>query len=159
LISQEESGLTASEYGYLASAFRDPLVSVVLQQRSLTFSDRAEAGGVGTNDVEETFDACVVGDVLLRAWAVTGGMFIESLASEDSGNQSWSTGAETLSIDTSVQISFSTVETGTTTRLFFYDGSTIKYIETADSGASWGSAQTVSAQANVKFLASTGLNV
>jgi hypothetical protein len=147
VIQSSEVALTLSQYADLISLTNDPAYQVILEQYSLSPTAKG-AGGAGV--VYDNFDAEVCNDVVIRAWATTNTITVETLASEDSVDQSWSQQSLTAASIGPVPISIGV--SGDTVRIFWNDGSTIYYFESTDKGSTWGSAQTVASLDGVRFL-------
>lgn len=153
--STEVSGWVAGAYSAFISATGDPAFGVSLEQYNLSLALRAAGGGAG--GTLATFDAIVCGSVLIRAWPDTDKIVVETMATEDSVNQSWSSQNVTATdIDTTVAISLAV--SGDNARVFWYDGDTVKYNDTTDNGATWGAADTVVAVPDLEFLAAATLS-
>lgn len=153
MILQSESGLTSQEYSDVVAAFGDPIAKVSLEQYSLSLVQQV-GGGAGAANT--SFDAIVVGDVVVRAWATTDTITVEALASEDAGDEAWaSQNLTATNIDLDVGLTLAA--SGDTVRVFWWDGTTIKYFESLDNGTTWGAAQSVYAKGNVYLLAATSL--
>jgi len=153
MILQAESGLNPTEYANMIAAFGDPIARVTLEQYSLSLTDQP---GGGSGSANTSFDAIVVNDVIVRVWATANTITVEALASEDSGDESWSSQNLTATnIVTTVGLTLAS--SSNTVRVFWWDGTTIKYFESTDKGASWGAAQSVYAKSNVYLLAATSL--
>lgn len=152
---------TQSELGWLQAQYDDftsnpelPIFRVELQQYSLSLVDKQGGGGAG--GINSSFDAVVVGDVLVRVWAATDTIYVETRASEDAGDTTWSQQSLTATgIDTSVPLSL--VTSGNTVRIFWYDSDEIRYFESTNEGASWGASTLVTSAAEVIFLGATQL--
>jgi hypothetical protein len=153
MILQSESGLSPADYASMIAAFGDPIARVTLEQYSLSLTQQAGGGAGAAN---ESFDAIVVGDVVVRAWATTNTITVEALASEDDSDQSWSSQNLTAtSIDTDVGLSFAS--SGDTVRVFWWDGSFLRYFESTDKGSSWGPSTPALSKSTAYKLAATSL--
>ncbi len=149
----EVSGWIANAYDAFISETGDPAFGVSLEQYNLSLALRY-SGGAGSNLA--TFDAIVCGSVLVRAWPDTDKVVIETMVTEDSVNQTWSSqNVVATDIDTTIAISLAV--SGNTVRIFWYDGDTVKYNESVDNGAAWGGITTASAIADLEFLAASAL--
>lgn len=151
--TSEELGWTQDAYNGFVSEIGDLAFSFVIEAYDVDLSIITQAG-VGTPSEVNTLDAAVATDVVIRIWNVTGAIRVGRLLSEDGGDQNWTETQITASgLDTSVAPSI--VTNGDTARIFWYDGTSVKYFESTDKGSSWGSAQTVGALSDVEFLAAT----
>ena len=154
MIQQNESGLNPTQYAALLAAFEDPSVSVVLQQYSLSLTEQS-AGGSGTTS-SSSFDAIVCNDVVIRGWATGSGIVIETLTSEDAGDQTWSAQTLTASgIDIGAGVSFAV--SGDTVRVFYYSGGWVRYFASTDKGVAWGTSVAVVQRGSIHKLAATAL--
>lgn len=153
MITLSDSGLTSDQYNALKEAYGDPAVNVMLEQYSLSLTSQAGGGG---GAAYTNFDAIVVNDVIVRVWATANTINVETLASEDSGDQAWSSQALTATnIDTDVNLTLA--ESSDTVRVFWWDGTNLRYFESTDKGSSWGTSQAVGAVASVHLIAATSL--
>lgn len=154
MIIQGESGLTSDQYNALLAATGDPTLKVTLEQYTPKF---ALHDSDGCGEVIANFDAIVSGTVLVRAYQYTADQIqIDTLASEDGGDQAWAT---QILVATNVvsTVVISLAITGNSVRVFWYDGTNIKYHESADNGANWGAAQTTLAVSDLTLLAATSM--
>lgn len=155
LITKTELGWTQDAYNSFQSETGDPTLQFVLEAYTLQLSNWADLEGAGTDD--NTLDAVVAGDAVVRVWLGSNTIYVNTLASEDVSGQSWqqNTIAEA---DLHEGVPPSLVSSGDTVRVFYYTVSgAIEYRESADKGENWGAAQTVASIADVKFIAATTL--
>lgn len=155
MITETESGLTTAQYNNLMAAVGDPTINLVLEQYSPVFASHDSAGGAGA--AQDSFDAVVCGDVIVRAtYSAADTITIETLATEDGGDQAWaSQNLVATNIDSVIPVSLAV--SGNTVRVFWYDGTNIRYFESVDKGTNWGASTAVGAVADVSFLAATTL--
>lgn len=156
MILQGDTSLTPPEYARLLTAVRSPTLTVTLERYSLQFGAHDSSGSAA---VEDCFDAIVAGTNLLRVWSDAANQITyQTMPSEDAGWQAWNAAGNLVAagIDASVVISLAV--TGAQARVFWYDGTNIKYFESNDSGVNWGAAQQVGAVASVTHLAATSPN-
>ena len=155
MITQEESGLTVSQYNSLASAYQDPAFRIVLSQYSFDFSTITDTGS-GYGDQNDTFDADMFDNgTIVRAWIGDDGrLYVETLPSEDNQQQTW-TQVSYLAEDASTDMHVSVVCEGTTGRVFWYENYSVKYVESTDSGSTWGSVQNALEESGVVFIAAS----
>jgi len=115
----------------------------------------------GHTSVIDQFDALVCDQALIRVYrSAADTLTVDRLQSEDSGDHSWSTqNLVATSISATVPPSLYAQPRGgdNDVRVFWYDGTNIKYFESLDEGVTWGAAQQVGVVANVTFLAATDL--
>lgn len=155
MIEQSVLGWAADTYNDLVSETGDIVVSVTLEQYSLSLTEVTDAGA-GAGSSLDTADAIVVGETVVRAWPDTDKIVVETLPAEEHAYQSWSSQDVTATgIDTDVQISLAV--SGNTIRAFFYDGTNIKYVESTNAATNWGAAQTVGAKSSVKYLGAAAI--
>lgn len=154
MILQGETSLSVPQYAALLTATGDPTLKVTLEQYTPKFASH-DSDGCG--EVIANFDAIVSGTVLIRAYQYTADQIqIDTLASEDGGDESWAT--QTLVATSAVStVVISLAVSGNTVRVFWYDGTNIKYHESLDNGANWGAAQTALAVSDLTLLAATSL--
>lgn len=166
MITKTESGLTQPQYEKLRDLYGllgiggDVSYQVMLEQYAPEFSLHDTVGGRSSTTC---FDAAVSGTWLVRVAAgsfsdIGGGAIsniaVERLSSEDVGDQIWQTQYVSVSaFDASVPLSLGV--TGNAIRVFWYDGTSIRYNESLDNGATWGAEQVVEALADVEALAAT----
>lgn len=105
----------------------------------------------------DSFDACVATN-LIRAFSDSGTLTVDTATLSSVPTLSFT--EQTLATNVSGLLeNVSLVSDGVlTARLFYSDGSNIKYYETTDGGLNWGAAQTVGAVSDVHHLAATDLN-
>jgi len=147
-------------YDNFVSDTGDPVFQFLLEAYSLSISSVSEVSGSGYAPVSEV-DAIVCGDTIIKAWVVDpwaqgGGLHIATLADEDAADQTWT---EQILIDVNLDetVPPSLAVDGNTARVFYYDGTSIEYFESADKGATWGASQSVQAINNCTFIAATTL--
>ena len=151
----EESALSwpVGVYDLFVSEWRNPDIEVTLEQYSLSITTTVQAG-VGTVSSDETLDAILCGDVIIRAWKGTDEVKFGRLLSEDSGDQSWT---ESQLSATDITIAPTLAVDGNTIRVYFFDGTHIRYYESTDKGASWGASQSFIEIGNRCLLLHPGL--
>ena len=158
MILKEETSLTDLQYTALQVAVDDPSVQVTLRQYTPAFSLHDSDGHTSVID---QFDALVCDQALIRVYrSAADTLTVDRLQSEDSGDHSWSTqNLVATSISATVPPSLYAQPRGgdNDVRVFWYDGTNIKYFESLDEGVTWGAAQQVGVVANVTFLAATDL--
>ena len=161
MILEGESGLGAGPYANLKAATGDPTLEVTLMQYSL---------GLTLHDIDgpsclRTFDAIVCDDVLIRAGRTAiNTLSIQTLATEDGGDEAWSAIAELPATGISDEIAVSLVTDGANTvRVFYYDAGTsqIEYFENGAKGVgnagTWGATALCMMVPHVVGLAATTL--
>lgn len=157
MISASDAGITQSQHDDLMMETGDPIISFVLEQYSPSISEMMDSGdGAGSSLV--SFDAIVCDDVIVRAWAETDKVIVETLPSEDAGDQSWAT-VDVAATDIDVAIPISLAVSGSSVRVYWYNGTSIKYNDSADKGSAWGAASTAIAVTSLQFLAAPSLDV
>lgn len=159
MITQEESGLTGDQYAALQGIVHDPTYKIVASRFNLAFSEIGAGTATASADTDQT-DACVVGGHGLRVRTNGNTLYVDRWPNigQASATAGWDTEGAALvwsGVDSSVPPGL--ISSGDTVRVFFYDGTSIKYVESTDAGESWGSPQTAVAQANVIYLAPTKL--
>jgi hypothetical protein len=153
MITDTEASLTTAEWEALRDETGNLYYNVTVEQYAPEWESHDTVGG---RDHSTCFDATVCNDTLIRATGTTDTITIDTLASEDAGDQSWSTQDITATgIDTSISVSL--VVSGNTARVFFYNGSVILYCESADKGSTWGAATIALAVSDVEHISATGL--
>jgi hypothetical protein len=151
MITASDLGWTQQQVDDFAAEYGDPTFQFLLEPYSMDVSTTSDPGK-GTVPVNNTLDAILCDDTIVRAWNGTDQVIVGRLLNEDGGGQDW--GQITLTatnLDEDVPPSLGV--SGTTVRVFWYDGSEIKYHESSNEGGSWGSATTALAVANVIYLA------
>lgn len=161
MILQGESGLGAEDYAALRDATGDASLEVELQQYSL---------GLTLHDMDgpsclDTFDAIVCGDTIVRAgYTAADTLTVQSLATEDGGDENWSVVANLAATGISSTLAVSLATDGVNTvRVFYYDAAAeqIEYFENAAKGvgnaATWGATALCIADTSVVALAATTL--
>lgn len=162
MIIQTESGLSPADYASLRDATGDASLEVTLMQYSLSLT---------LHDVDgpsclDTFDAIVCDDVVIRAGRTGANtLAIQTLATEDGGDEAWSAVASLTATGISDEIAISLATDGVdTVRVFYYDAGTgqIEYFESAGAkgvgnAASWGATALCMAVPDVVGIAATTL--
>lgn len=155
MILEGDTNLTTVQYEAVRDATGDQAFQLTLEKYSLSLSSH-DSDGHGS--AIENFDAIVCNDVLVRAYrSAADTITIQTLATEDASDQSWST-VTTLSatgIDEDVPLSLAVG--GDTVRVFYYDetNTQIEYFESTDKGTSWGASVLVEIVSGVLFLAAS----
>ena len=154
MILQAESTLTIDQYAAILDAVGDPTLEITLERYTPVFTNH---DGDGSGEIVANFDVIQSGNTLIRAYHYTvDEIEIDLLANEDGGDQVWA--SQTLTATDIVStVVVSLAIGGDTVRVFWYDGTNIKYHESIDNGANWGAAQTVGAVSDLTLLAATSL--
>ena len=153
----EQTAWTVGQWNAFLAAYGDFSVEVNVQRYGPDWSPHPGEGKSGNTGT--LFDAIQAAGYLVRCWADadTGEMSdVSRLASEAAATQAWEDITVNIAIDVDVPPSLAV--SGTAVRLFYYDGTSIKYIECADItavGPTFGAAQTVGAVSDLVFLAAT----
>ena len=153
----EVVGLPESTISDLRDATGDLVVKVAAEQYLPNFAVRE------TFDVadKKNFDAIVDSGTIIYVRAAGGDLHHRTLPTEDVLNREWSLEASLSpapEVDQDVMISLATDGAGDT-RLFYYDGTSIRYYGTALGVGLWDAAPTTVANiANVHFLAAPRLD-
>lgn len=151
MITSQDASLTAAQWAALRDATGDLYYQVLIEQYAPEWSSHDTVGG---RSHTTCFDAVVCDDTLVRATGTTNTITIDTLATEDAGDQAWSSqDLVATSIDTSAGISL--VASGSTVRVFWYDGTSIRYFESVDEGTTWGASTLALAVSNLEYLAAT----
>lgn len=150
----EQTSWTAGQWSDFLDAYGDYNISITTRRYGPNWEHHS--GESKSARCDDLFDACLAGGYLVRVYAdsETGVVEVERLASEAAGTQSWSSISITLTIDTGIPPSLAV--SGNAVRIFYYDGSNIKYVECSDITAgtpTFGSAQTVVSAADLSFMA------
>lgn len=154
VILVSETSLTAGEYASLRDAVGDPVVALTLTQYSPVFASHDTSGAGAAQD---NFDAVVVDDVIVRAYySAADTIRIQTLATEDGGDQAWA-GQNLVATNIVSTVPVSLVASGNDVRVFWYDGTNLRYFASADKGTNWGASTIVGAVADLSFLAATTL--
>jgi len=159
MITATEAGLTTEQWEALRDETHDPSFSVEIEQYSLTPSLHDSDGG----SVVDSFDAIVCDDTVVRAWRSGASQIsVQTLATEDGGDQSWSAIAVLTATNISSTVALSLATDGATNvRIFWYDGTNIKYFANAAKGvgnaASWGAITQCVAASSLLHLSATAL--
>lgn len=162
MISLSESGLSSANYAALLAAVDDPSLQVVLEQYSLSLTSHDSSGHASVLD---SFDAIVCDDVIVRAYrSAANEITIQTLATEDGGDQAWSAKATltATAISATVPVTLAT-DGSANVRVFYYDATAeeIEYFANAAKGvgnaASWGATTLCLAVADVEQLAAVAL--
>jgi hypothetical protein len=154
--------LSTANYAALLAATTDPTLEVVLEQYSLAFSSHDSDGHTSAID---QFDAIVCDDVVVRAYrSAADTLSIQTLATEDGGDESWSAAVDLAATDISATVPVSLATDGSTdVRIFYYDATTeqIEYFENTAKGVgaagTWGASTLCIAAADLEFLAAAAL--
>jgi nuclear transport factor 2 (NTF2) superfamily protein len=160
MITATEAALTTLQWEALRDELHDPSFSVEIEQYSLSLASHDSSGHGSAID---NFDAIVCDDTVVRAWrSGANNISVQTLATEDGGDQAWSATAvlNAVNVDTGVPVSLAT-DGATNVRIFWWDGTNIKYFSNAAKGvgnaASWGAITQCVAAADVQFLGATAL--
>lgn len=162
MIIESDSGLSTANYAALLAATTDPTLEAVLEQYSLAFSSHDSDGHTSAID---QFDAIVCDDVIVRAYrSAADTLSIQTLATEDGGDQSWSAAVDLAATDISATVAVTLATDGSTdVRVFYYDAvaEQIEYFENTAKGVgaagTWGATTLVIAAADLEFLAAAAL--
>ena len=148
MLTQAETGLGAGDYAALNTVIDSGVTQYTLERREFIFA--SHSGSVGSSS--ENFDVVLSGTYLVRVQIDGDALQFQRLANEDSGDQSWGAWADIIASGVDSDVPPSMATSGNTIRVFYYDGSNVKYSESANNGSSWGFAQTVGALSDVAYL-------
>jgi len=145
-IAQDESGLTIGQYSDFEALRTGSTYRLTLQRMSFQWTT------LGGSEDTQTFDVDVATDYILKA--VLSGTTITVSGCISDG--SWTT-EDTIS-SVSSDVAPSLWADGDDVRVFYWDGTDIKYRVSSDGGYTWGAGATVGTLANVAWIAATGLH-
>ena len=130
MISADDLGWVTADYDDFTSEYGDPTFEFLLEQYSLDISTVSDPTK-GTVGLEYTVDADLCGDVIIRVFHGTNQIKVGTLANEDAGNQSWAEATlAATNLDEDVPPSLGV--NGNTCRIFWYNGTQIRYFESTD---------------------------
>lgn len=151
MITATEAGLSVANWEALRDATGDIYYKLQLEQYAPEWAAHDTVGG---RSHTTCFDAVSLSDRLIRAIGGTDIITVDTLLNEDGGDEAWSSQNVTATgIDTSVSLSIAF--SGATVRVFYYNGTNVYYVESLDSGATWGAAQLVGAVSDLECLAAS----
>jgi len=155
MILETDTDLTSPQYAALLTDTGDPWFNVTLEQYSLAFSSHDSGGH---SSVVDAFDAIVCDDTLVRVYrSAADTLSVQTLATEDASDQSWSAAADLTATGISSTIPPVLAVISSTVRIFWTDGARVYYFENSAKGvgnaASWGSVVDIGDEADIGYLA------
>lgn len=152
MISQAESGLGSANYALLEDQGVQPSYQVIASRYHLKFASVDNDG----RDSDNLFDVAMTGTTMLRLRVSADKLLADRWTDADSLSSSAWASTDTVVIASGVtDVAPSAIAYSSTVRCFFYTGTKIRYVETSDGGASWGSAVDVVTESGVAHLAAT----